>query len=254
MGPLVLEHWESHDKVELFSFEGHETQTVQRSFQLFAELKEIDANPLFPAALRIPAASLRRLLARKKPEAANEFNTLKQLNSPIQGWPFRPATRSSWPRRVVAPMDRIAAGTPKLGGTLSPHRSLRHLRSSLPSRNSRVFRGPRQQDLHRGDVYRVRQPQHGDPKKSRCFIVVSRQELLDSKANRVLCAPVNSEGVGLATEVEVGEAEGLMHPSVVNCDQLTRLEKTLLTDYIGKLSPGKMLRLRSALRVALDVE
>jgi mRNA-degrading endonuclease toxin of MazEF toxin-antitoxin module len=108
--------------------------------------------------------------------------------------------------------------------------------------------------LYRGEIYRVRQPQHGDPKKSRCFVLVSRQELLDSKANRALCAPVNTLGFGLATEVTIGETEGLKHPSVVNCDQLTRLEKNLLTDYIGKLSSKKLLELRTALRVALDVE
>jgi mRNA interferase MazF len=83
---------------------------------------------------------------------------------------------------------------------------------------------------------------------------VSRQELLDSKANRVLCAPVNTQGFGLATEVTVDEAEGLKHPSVVNCDQLTRLEKSLLTDYIGKLSSAKVLELKIALRVALSVD
>ena len=99
----------------------------------------------------------------------------------------------------------------------------------------------------------MRHPQ-GDPKKSRCFVVVSRQELLDSKANRLLCAPVNTLGFGLATEVAVAEAEGLKHASVVNCDQLTRLEKALLTDYVGKLSAKKLLELRFALRIALGVE
>ena len=108
--------------------------------------------------------------------------------------------------------------------------------------------------LRRGEIYRVRQPQHGDPKKSRCFVIVSRQELVDSNTNRVLCAPVNSQGFGLATEVPVGESEGLKHASVVNCDQLTRLEKNLLTDFIGKLSPAKSLLLRTALRIALSVE
>jgi mRNA interferase MazF len=108
--------------------------------------------------------------------------------------------------------------------------------------------------LRRGEVYRVRQPQHGDPKKARCFVVVSRQELIDSNANRLLCAPVNSHGFGLATELPVGESEGLNHPSVVNCDQLTRLEKSLLTDYIGKLSAAKLLLLKMALRIALGVE
>lgn len=108
--------------------------------------------------------------------------------------------------------------------------------------------------LRRGEIYRVRQPQHGDPKKSRCFVIVSRQELIDSKANRILCAPVNSQGFGLATEVPIGESEGLKHASVVNCDQLTRLEKTLLTDFIGKVPASKQLQLKTALRIALSVE
>jgi mRNA interferase MazF len=108
--------------------------------------------------------------------------------------------------------------------------------------------------VRRGEVYRVRHPQHGDPKKFRCFVVVSRQELLDSDANRVLCAPVNTLGVGLATEVGVGVEEGLKHPSVINCDQLTRLEKSVLTDYIGTLSSKKLSELRTALRVALGVD
>jgi mRNA interferase MazF len=108
--------------------------------------------------------------------------------------------------------------------------------------------------LRRGEIYRVRQPAHGDPKKSRCFVIVSRQELVDSKANRILCAPVNSDGFGLATEVPVSEADGLKHASVVNCDQLTRLEKSLLSDFIGRLSAAKLLQLKAALRIALGVE
>src|SRR5271168_1086775 len=108
--------------------------------------------------------------------------------------------------------------------------------------------------LRRGEIYRVRQPQHGDPKKSRCFAVVSRQDLLDSNANRVLCAPINTSGVGLATEVQVGTDEGLKPASVINCDQITRLEKSMLTDHVGVLSPAKLKQLRTALQVALDID
>ncbi len=108
--------------------------------------------------------------------------------------------------------------------------------------------------LRRGEIYRVRQPQHDDPKKSRCFAVVSRQDLLDSKANRILCAPINTSGVGLSTEVQVGVDEGLKHDSVINCDQITRLEKSMLTDYIGALSLAKLKHLRSALVVAFDID
>jgi mRNA interferase MazF len=108
--------------------------------------------------------------------------------------------------------------------------------------------------LRRGEIYRVRQPQHGDPTKSRCFAVVSRQDLLDSKANRVLCAPINTSGVGLSTEVQVGVDEGLKHDSVINCDQITRLEKNVLSDYVGALSLAKLKQLRTTLAVALDIE
>jgi len=108
--------------------------------------------------------------------------------------------------------------------------------------------------LVRGGIYRVRHPQHGDPKKSRCFVVVSRQDLLDSRANRVLCAPINTNSIGLASEVTVGVDEGLKHPSVLNCDQITRLERSMLTDYVGMLSPTKLRQLRSALQVAFDLD
>ena len=108
--------------------------------------------------------------------------------------------------------------------------------------------------LRRGEIYRVRQPQHGDPKKSRCFAVVSRQDLLDSKANRVLCAPINTSNVGLSTKVQVRVDEGLKHDSIINCDQITRLEKSMLTDYIGALSSAKRKQLRTALVVAFDID
>jgi mRNA interferase MazF len=108
--------------------------------------------------------------------------------------------------------------------------------------------------LRRGEIYRVRHPQHGDPKKSRCFAVVSRQDLLDSKANRVLCAPINTSGIGLSTEVQVGVDEGLKHESVINCDQIIRLEKSMLTDCIGALSLPKLKQLRTALAVAFDMD
>jgi mRNA interferase MazF len=116
----------------------------------------------------------------------------------------------------------------------------------------------RSPNLRRGQIYRVRHPASGgpdgDPRRSRCFVIVSRQELVDSKANRVLCAPVNTNEVGLATEVSVGTDEGLLHASTINCDQLTRLEKSVLTDYVGSLRSAKLAELRLALRIALDLD
>jgi mRNA interferase MazF len=108
--------------------------------------------------------------------------------------------------------------------------------------------------MTRGEIYRLSPPAGGDPKRSRCYAVVSRQTLLDSKADRVVCAPVNSTFVGLETQLPVGVAEGLMQESCINCDQLVLIERSRLTNYIGSLDPLKLRALRLALRTALDVE
>ena len=85
-------------------------------------------------------------------------------------------------------------------------------------------------------------------------MVVSRQTLLDSKADKVVCAPVNTAFVGLETQVPVGVADGLKHDSCINCDQLVLIEKARLTNYVGSLPSLKLRAVRRALRLALDVE
>ncbi len=108
--------------------------------------------------------------------------------------------------------------------------------------------------MTRGEIYRVRRPPGKDPKRWRGFVIVSRQTLIDSKAARVVCAPVNTTYVGLATQVPVGVDEGLKHPSCINCDQLFTLDKAVLTDFVTALSAAKLQQLRTALRIALAVE
>jgi mRNA interferase MazF len=109
-------------------------------------------------------------------------------------------------------------------------------------------------DLTRGEIYRIVGPPGRDPKKTRCYAIVSRQTLLDSRADKVICAPVNSSYDGLATQVPVGTAEGLKHDSCLNCDQLVLIEKSRLTNYVGSLSAAKLSAVKRALRVALDIE
>lgn len=108
--------------------------------------------------------------------------------------------------------------------------------------------------ISRGEVYLVSPPPGKDPKRARGVVVVSRQTLCDSKADKVVCAPVNSNADGRSTEVPVGVEEGLKHTSVINCDQLILVHKSALTDYRGALSAEKLRRLRDALRVALAIE
>lgn len=108
--------------------------------------------------------------------------------------------------------------------------------------------------MKRGDLYRVDHPSAADPRRSRVFVVVSRQVVIDSRFSTVICAPVYSVHNGLSTQVAVGEDEGLKHASSIHCDELVSLPKSKLTNYVGALSPEKIGALRQALRLALALE
>lgn len=108
--------------------------------------------------------------------------------------------------------------------------------------------------LARGEIYLVSPPPGKDPKRARALVVVSRQTLCDSKADKLICAPINTEADGRSTEVPVGIEDGLKHNSVINCDQLVLVEKSRLTNYVSSLSSRKLALLRDALRIALEIE
>jgi len=105
--------------------------------------------------------------------------------------------------------------------------------------------------VRRGELYRVRKPGARDPRRSRVFVVVGRQVVIDSRLSTVICAPVFSSHEGLSTQVAIGFEEGLKHASSIHCDELVSLSKSLLTDYVGTLSPARLTELRVALRVSL---
>jgi mRNA interferase MazF len=105
--------------------------------------------------------------------------------------------------------------------------------------------------MKRGDLYRVHKPGKDDPKQHRVYVVVSRQVLIDSKFETVICAPVFSSGEGLLTQVEIGVSEGLKQTSWIFCDNLMSLRKSNLTQYIGSLSAAKLTELNAALRWSL---
>ena len=94
---------------------------------------------------------------------------------------------------------------------------------------------------------------HGDPKTYRVFVVVSRQVLVESRFSTVICAPVFTAGDGLSTQVAVGPDEGLKHESWIMCDNLASLRKTDLTHFLGTLPESKIVKLRAALKMALDL-
>jgi mRNA interferase MazF len=104
--------------------------------------------------------------------------------------------------------------------------------------------------VRRGELYRVRHPK-GDPKRSRVFVIVSRQTLIDSAFSTVTCAPAYSAWHALSTQIAVGVAEGLKHGSAIHCDELVSLPKSALTDFVGTLATPRILELNRALAFAL---
>jgi len=108
--------------------------------------------------------------------------------------------------------------------------------------------------VRRGQLFRVWYASRSDPKPSRVFVIVSRQELVDSRYSTVICAPVYTTYAGLASQVPVGPSEGLKHDSCIQCDALISIEKSQLTDYIGTLNAERLAALNQALRIALDLD
>ena len=107
--------------------------------------------------------------------------------------------------------------------------------------------------MKRGDLYRVAHPSARDPRRSRVFVVVSRQLVIDSRFSTVICAPIYSAHDGLSTQVAVGEEAGLKHASSIHSDELVSLPKSMLTNFVGSLSREKIEALNHALREALDL-
>jgi mRNA interferase MazF len=70
----------------------------------------------------------------------------------------------------------------------------------------------------------------------------------------VTCAPVTRTIRGIRSEVEVGSGEGLPARSVINCDNLITVSKSVLDDLpVGRLRSLKRAELDQALRYALDI-
>jgi mRNA interferase MazF len=108
--------------------------------------------------------------------------------------------------------------------------------------------------MKRGDIFRIYRPKQDDPRRYRFYVVVSRQDLIDSNFSTVVCAPVSTRGHGLSTQVPVGMDEGLKHDGWIGCDNLRSIAKSQLTEFVGSLSKAKTDDLNMALAIALDLD
>ncbi|MGY1669454.1 type II toxin-antitoxin system PemK/MazF family toxin [Geodermatophilus sp. SYSU D00710] len=85
-------------------------------------------------------------------------------------------------------------------------------------------------------------------------VLVLTRELVRPHLSRVTVAPITSRIRGLSTEVSVGPADGLDHPSVVSCDNVITVPTSALGRQIGRLRPEQEPALTAALHAAFDLE
>ena len=107
--------------------------------------------------------------------------------------------------------------------------------------------------MRRGDLFRVCRGVQNDPKDHRVYLVLSRQDVINSSFSTVICAPIYSKYRDIITQVEVGVDEGLKHDSAIYCDELVSIPKSKLTDYISTLPAEKMEVVNAALRIAVAI-
>ena len=88
--------------------------------------------------------------------------------------------------------------------------------------------------------------------KPRPVLVLTR-ELVRPYLAYVTVAPITTNARGLSTEVEVGAANGLDGPSVVNCDGIVTMPVSELGREIGALLSAQEEALTSAIRAAFDL-
>ena len=108
--------------------------------------------------------------------------------------------------------------------------------------------------MKRAELYRVYKGNRNDPRRSRVFVIVSRQVLIDSQFSSVTCVPVYTAYDGLSTQVAVGIEVGFKHASSIHCDELISIPKSALSDFVGRLNPAKVWELDKALSIALGLE
>ncbi|MGH3939896.1 MAG: type II toxin-antitoxin system PemK/MazF family toxin [Pseudonocardiaceae bacterium] len=85
-------------------------------------------------------------------------------------------------------------------------------------------------------------------------VLILTRELVRPHLTRVTVAPITSTIRGLSTEVSVGAVNGLDHDSVVICDNIVTVPKTVLGRHLGYLLPAQEAELADAIRAAFDLD
>lgn len=103
--------------------------------------------------------------------------------------------------------------------------------------------------MNRGDVYDVDWPGIG----IRPAVIATRPTAIPYLAN-VTVVLATTRVRGLPTEVELGQAHGVVEGSVANCDNVLTVPKFALVTRRGSLGPAELRSFDDALRLALSLD
>jgi mRNA-degrading endonuclease toxin of MazEF toxin-antitoxin module len=88
-------------------------------------------------------------------------------------------------------------------------------------------------------------------RKQRPIVILTRSEVIDVRT-QVTAAEITTNARGLSVEVELDAAEvGLSQPSVINCDGLHTVSKSMLATYVGTVDDATLDRVCAAVAQAL---
>jgi mRNA interferase MazF len=100
--------------------------------------------------------------------------------------------------------------------------------------------------IARGEVWTYR---FKTPDKRRPVVILSRDDAIEVLTT-VMVAPVTSTIRDLPSQVVLGATEGLDHDSAISLDHIQCVDRARLIRRLGRLSPGRMREVCSALAVA----
>jgi len=112
--------------------------------------------------------------------------------------------------------------------------------------------------MRRGELWwaSLRSPTGSDPGYRRPVLIVQVNEFTDSRIGTVICAAVTrNERLAAAPGNVVLDTRqaGLRGKSVINVSQIATVDKAVLTDRIGRVSPSTMNDVEAGLRLALSL-
>ena len=96
-------------------------------------------------------------------------------------------------------------------------------------------------------------PLHWASLDKRRPVLVLTREIMVGRMSTVTVAPITSTVHGIATELEVGPANGLERSSAIKCDQITSIPLDRLHDQCGWLFDDQEVPLHEAIQAAFDL-